>query len=196
MSLLEFTTTMDSSNSEEPPAKKYRYSSERHPLRIFEDFIFDGLDDDNTDDDDSLPVGHHFAEVSRISTFTATASAERRHPALQVTAPRRVSVASMDDEDDIADVDIQQHNGVTTFSKTTSNTKNTSNNTTTSTAIPRNVSLQLFELTKSDADAATATTTTNGTARNDASLPSLAHSSASSATHPYEMAKDMMILEE
>ena len=80
MSLLEFTTTMDSSNCEEPPAKKYRYSSERHPFRIFEDFDLDDLDDDD-DADDSLLVGHHFAEVSRISTFTATVSAERRHPA-------------------------------------------------------------------------------------------------------------------
>lgn len=95
----------------------------------------------------------------------------------------------MDDEDDIADDDIQQHN---TAAKTTSNTNNTT--TSSSTAIPRNVSLQLFELTKSDA--ATVTTAATGTAKNDASLPSLAHSSASSATHLYEMAEGMMILEE
>ena len=210
MSLLEFTTTMDSSNSEEPPAKKYRYSCERHPFRIFEDFDFDGLDDDNDADDDV-----HFAEISRISNFTAksrstdandvaSASSKRRHPsrkarrdehhqqqASPATVPRRVSVASMDDED-MADDNTQQQNNDGTINATTTYATTTTTASTTSTTLPRSVSLHLFEL-------ATSATTKQSTAKNagNSSLLSLAHSSASSVTHLYEMAEeDRMILEE
>ena len=215
MSLLEFTTTMDSSNSEEPPAKKYRYISERHPFRIFEDFDFDGLDDDD--------VGIVFAEISRISNFTAksqsadandvaSASAKRRrHPAHTrkarrderqyhhhqqqqantTTVPQRVSVASMDDEDMATD-DIQQHNDDVALHIKATNDGTASTTSTTSTTLPRNVSLHLFEL-------ATSAPTKHSNTKNagEASLPSLAHSSASSVTHLYEMAEeDRMILEE
>ena len=183
-----FTTTITDSNSSssggngEPAAKKYRYTSEQHPFRIFEDFNFDDLDS---------MVGHHFAEVSRITNFTAASatSAKRRHPARnarrdehchqqlqQATAPRRVSVTSMDDKD-IAD-DNQEHNDDTTTTSNTCTTTASTFNATPAASRPRNISLQLFELMNSDA--ATRNTANTCTAKdelktnNASSLPSLA----------------------
>ena len=239
--VLEFTTTiMDSSssttNEEESPSKKrYRYSSERHPYRIFENIDLDGFDDDEDDDSllDVMAIGHRFAEVSRISTFTAprpATSAGRQHPARKArrdehqqqaspaTVPRRVSVASMTDDEDMADdnvTDNQEHNDGTTAAATTTTTTTTST-TSTTTSQPRNVSLQLLEVETSVATSATAQQSTKKKTKRlrsqkhisrwseavfggggGASLPSLAHTSASSAVHLSEMEEeDRMVLEE
>ena len=240
--VLEFTTTiMDSSssttNEEESPSKKrYRYSSERHPYRIFENIDLDGFDDDEDDDSllDVMAIGHRFAEVSRISTFTAprpATSAGRQHPARKArrdehqqqaspaTVPRRVSVASMTDDEDMADdnvTDNQEHNDGTTAAAATTTTTTTTSTTSTTTSQPRNVSLQLLEVETSVATSATAQQSTKKKTKRlrpqkhisrwseavfggggGASLPSLAHTSASSAVHLSEMEEeDRMVLEE
>jgi hypothetical protein len=181
--------------NDEPPTKRYRYSVERHPYRIFENF-FDDLEDDDNDDDDGDELDHE-QEQCQEGKATCTACDTVPNNFAKAGTPRVVSVASMVEE--VAD---QQHKKDTTTEKRKYSQEEDAAavpaSSAASTSIPANDSLQHeFKLASSEVIAVCTNKNDSYMYKNNSagSLPSLTHSSASSSSHLYELAKDM-ILEE